>query len=483
MRPGFLAVAARELRWIWTDRVAFLIVLILPLMAATILASTFSAPVIRGLHIAVVDEDRTPTSMAYVQAVDAAPGVTVAARFDDLSSAMHAVRSGDAIAVVFLPEHLERDSLAGRRPQIVVFYNEQIYTAGNLASSSLRSALGAVTAKLASRGGGGFRPGQLVVERYALVNPQTNYAQFLLRALLPTVLHVLITIAGGFAVGSEFQYRSLREWLATAGGRPTTALAGKLAPYLALFLVQFAVGLAILHLAFHLQFRGDPVLTAVSATLLISAYLALGALLQALTKNLASGLSLAGLICSPAFGFAGVGFPVLGMSGFAKAYGAMLPLRWYLQILFDQAARGSPASDSGVAFVWLAGLTTLFCALALWRLVALLRAPPRDKAEFEIAPLPSARPSAAFAVEALRILKTPSVFGLMVLAPVIYGVFYPQPYLGQLVRHVPIAVVDEGHTEMGRDIVQTLNADQSLEVVAEPATLADAQRLIGERKV
>ncbi len=181
-----------------------------------------------------------------------------------------------------------------------------------------------------------------MVERYALTNPQTNYAQFLLRAILPTVLHVLIAISGGFAVGSEFGYRNMPEWLETAGGRPATALAGKLAPYLALFLAQFALGVAILHFAFHLQFRGDPVMTAISAMLLIASYLALGALFQTLTKDLASGLSLTGIFCSPAFGFAGVGFPVLGMSGFAKAWGSILPLRWYLQILFDQAARGSP---------------------------------------------------------------------------------------------------------------------------------------------
>ena len=78
----------------------------------------------------------------------------------------------------------------------------------------------------------------------------------------------------------------------------------------------------------------------------IIAYLSLGALLQLLVRNLAFGLSLTGIICSPAFGFAGVGFPVLAMNGFARAWGAMLPLRWYIQILFDQAARGVPARDS-----------------------------------------------------------------------------------------------------------------------------------------
>jgi ABC-2 type transport system permease protein len=484
-KPGFLAVAGRELRWIWQDRAAFLLVFIIPLLAASILAATFSEPVIRRMRVAIVDQDRTQTSMAYVQGVDAAPGVAVAERFDDLSSAMHAVRSGEVIAVVFIPEHLERDALAGRRPQIVVFYNEQLFTAGNLVSSSLRSALGAVTAKLptSGSGGGGFRPGQLVVERYALVNPQTNYAQFLLRAILPTVLHVLIAIAGGFAVGSEFHYRNMFEWLTAAGGSPATALAGKLAPYLALFFVQFSVGVAILHLAFHLQFRGDPIMAAISALLLVAAYLALGALFQLLMKDLASGLSLTGIICSPAFGFAGIGFPVLGMSGFAKAWGSALPLRWYLQILFDQAARGSPISDSATPFAWLAGLAILFSLLALLRLKAVLRAPLDEKPEPGSPPIRSSGVAATFLVESQRILRSRGAFGLIVLAPLIYGVLYPQPYLGQLVRQIPIAVVDGDGTELSDEIVQTLNADQSLAVVERPATLVDAQRSLAARRV
>jgi ABC-2 type transport system permease protein len=484
-RPGFLAVAGRELRWIWQDRAAFLLVFIIPLLAASILAATFSEPVIRRMRVAIVDEDRTQTSMAYVQGVDAAPGVAVADRFDDLASAMHAVRSGDVIAVVLIPEHLERDTLAGRRPQIVVFYNEQLFTAGNLVSSSLRSALGAVTAKLPTSGGGGgaFRPGQLVVERYALVNPQTNYAQFLLRAILPTVLHVLIAIAGGFAVGSEFRYRNMSEWLATAGGRPATALAGKLAPYLALFFVQFSVGVAILHLAFHLQFRGDPVMTAISALLLVAGYLALGALFQVLMKDLASGLSLTGIICSPAFGFAGIGFPVLGMSGFAKAWGSALPLRWYLQILFDQAARGLPTSNSVRPFMILAGLACLYFALAWVRLRAIANAPPRSE-ETPVIRLRYGRGVAiAMGNEVQRILGDRGVLGLIVLAPLAYGALYPQPYLGQVLRGIPIAVVDQDQTELSRNLVQALNADEAITVKVRSDTIADAQSALDRHEV
>jgi hypothetical protein len=39
--------------------------------------------------------------------------------------------------------------------------------------------------------------------------------------------------------------------------------------------------------------------------------------------------------------------------------------------------------------------------------------------------------------------------------PPVYGVFYPQPYLNQIVRKILIAVVDNDLSELSRRIVQT----------------------------
>ena len=102
-----------------------------------------------------------------------------------------------------------------------------------------------------------------------------------------------------------------------------------------------------------------------AGSLLIIAYLSLGALLQLLAGDLATGLGLAGLFVSPAFGYAGVGFPTVGMNAFAQVWSAILPLRWYMAVLLGQAARGLPVSESAVPFAALAGLAVLFAGLAL----------------------------------------------------------------------------------------------------------------------
>src|SRR5206468_5728164 len=120
--------------------------------------------------------------------------------------------------------------------------------------------------------------GTLAVQNIVLVNPERNYAQFLLRALLPMVLHVVIAISAGYAVGSEFRRRSLRTWLACAGGNPIVALAGKLAPLFMIFFVIMLVVPLILEGLLGISFRGNVPMIVAAATLLIVGYLALGAL-------------------------------------------------------------------------------------------------------------------------------------------------------------------------------------------------------------
>src|SRR5262249_50622499 len=157
-----------------------------------------------------------------------APGLSIAERAADLATAARAIRSGEAIAAVYIPANFERDLKAERRPQVVAFYNQQFLTAAGIASSglsdSLAAAAGVVVTHAAPKPA---RIGTLVAETIVLVNPQRNYAQFLLRALLPVVAHVIIALAAGYAVGSEFHRRSMRAWLACAGGNPIVALAGK----------------------------------------------------------------------------------------------------------------------------------------------------------------------------------------------------------------------------------------------------------------
>jgi len=487
-KPGFWLVARRECRWLFHDRVALLLIFGVPLFAFVVLTTVFSHPVIRGLGVTVVDEDKSDASRALVEYVAASPSLQIVDRSGTLSTAVRDIRSGKAISAIYIPPDFERDLKAERRPQIVGFYNQQFLTAAGIASSGLSDALSAAAAVAAPAKRAAPAPasmGTLAGETIALVNPQKNYAQFLLRALLPTIIHVVITLAAGYSVGSEFRRRDARAWLDSAGGDPLVALAGKLAPLFGIFFLIMLAEPLFLEGVLQIPFRGDLPLMVAAGSLLIIAYLSLGALLQLLTGDLATGLGLAGLFASPAFGYAGVGFPTIGMNAFAQVWSAILPLRWYMAVLLGQAARGLPVSESAIPFAALAGLAVLFAGLALLRMTSLKR-----KGWFE-APPPAAQPEidvtprgigGAFKAEWRRVLGTRSAFSVLFLAPLVYGIYYPQPYLNQILRKLPIAVVDNDLSDLSRRIVETLDASGALSVTVRARTLAEARAEIDRRK-
>jgi hypothetical protein len=398
------------------------------------------------------------------------------------------MRSGNAIAAVYIPSYFERDLKAERRPQVVAFYNQQPLTASGIASQGLSDAITAAAASVSPTSRSAptaAQTGMLAVQNIVLVNPERNYAQFLLRALLPMVLHVVIAISAGYAVGSEFRRRSLRTWLACAGGNPIVALAGKLAPLFMIFVVMMLLMTFIIEGLFDISFRGHAPMMIAAAFLLIAAYLALGALCQLLLRDLAAGLSVTGLIVSPAFGYAGVGFPIVGMNAFAQTWSAFLPLRWYMAVLFGQAARGLPTQASAKPFAFLAMLAVAYALLALWRLNAISKRP-------WIKPVPEAVPviepvargaGGAFAAEWKRMLTDRGAFAMMVIAPLIYAIYYPQPYLTQILRKIPIAVVDSDLSELSRNIIDTVDGSGTLSVAVRANTLEEARRALDRGEV
>src|SRR5262249_40156824 len=94
--------------------------------------------------------------------------------------------------------------------------------------------------------------------------------------------------------------------------------------------------------------------------------------------------------------------------------------------------------------------------------------------------LPADRPgiAGAFLGEWQRVLAIRGAFILLIAAPLIYGIYYPQPYLNQILRKLPIVVVDADQSELGRRIVETLDASGAVSVVARARTIADARGVI-----
>src|SRR5215468_2031059 len=82
-----------------------------------------------------------------------------------------------------------------------------------------------------------------------------------------------------------------------------------------------------------------------------------------------------------------------------------------------------------------------------------------------------------------RIFTVKPAFSVLVLGVAFYAIFYPQPYLNEALRNVPIAVVDRDGTQASRDFTRRIDATSDVAVAQVLPDLASAEREVYARKV
>ena len=88
-----------------------------------------------------------------------------------------------------------------------------------------------------------------------------------------------------------------------------------------------------------------------------------------------------------------------------------------------------------------------------------------------------------FRYEFRRIFTVKPAFSVMVLGAAFYAFFYPQPYLNEALRNVPIAVVDRDGTQSSRDFARRVDATPDVAITEELPDLASAEREVYARRV
>lgn len=383
---GFWRVFRRELRRIQARPKLMFMLGPFPLLLMLLLAAVFSEGLPRDLPVAVVDNDRSMLSRQAIRMVDATPDVAVKLQVPNLAEGKQAIIRGDVYAVVLLPEGMERDLLNARQPEIVTFYNNQLLTIGGIVSRATQRALRTFSAGISLRvlTSSGL-PEEVAreavlpipVQQSPLFNPALDYTQFLLAALIPTVLLIFISASASLNMARDLQQYNGARNLLRLGGAPLKVLIGKLLPYGIVFLITLTFGDAILFGYFEAPFQGRVLFHATYSILFVVSSLCLGTLIGVVTKDTIAALGMTGVLTGPAFGFAGISFPRLLMNNFAWAWGGLLPLVPYLELRVDQVLRGAPIETSLPALGWLVLQTLVYGGTALLLLERNAARPPQ----------------------------------------------------------------------------------------------------------
>ena len=379
MAPGWRAVAWRELHALRGSGWDLALVTWWPLLLLGILWWTFTAGLPRALPLVWLDQDHSASSRQLLRLLEASPTLSLQQQAADENEAMHRVRSGGAVGWLVVPRDFEREIQQGRSPALFLQVNGQQSTASGMVKSQVQTAVALFSAgaELKIRTAQGeplaqalgnaepLRPGLST-----LFNGTMNYEAFLVPALGTALLQLLAMFAGVACVGRELRNGSVPAWLASAGGRALPALTGKLLVNLVPLALLSALMLFGLALGRGFAIEGSAALLLAAHALALVANAALGVVAVLAARSLRMGLSIAGVVASPAFTYAGAGYPLLAMPPFAQAWAALLPLTHLLRLQAEQWGMGAPAAyaaDDLAALVAMAVLPWLLVPMLLRR--------------------------------------------------------------------------------------------------------------------
>lgn len=346
----------------------------IPVLLALSIWWIFSQGIARDLPIGVLDLQQSALSRQLIREFDATPTLQVSHTFTDINTAKNAFISNDIYAYMVIPKNFDRDIYIANAPQVTVFYNSQYILVGKLINSAVLQAHGTFNAQIAtlkqlSKG----NSNQLAALSKAvgirtqitpLFNKNSNYAQFLVSAIVPAIWQIAIVVSSILLLAANHRFYGLKKMLAK---KPLTRLLAINGFYLPFFLVQGFAFLAFFYVVLDWPMQGSFLPLFFAQLLTAIACIIMGNLFFFLTLDPARAMSFAGAFTAPSFAFMGVTFPVSDMNILAKVWRSLLPISHYIEAQTSQVSYGLKPWQTIIDFS-----PTMFSYLVPFLLVLLL---------------------------------------------------------------------------------------------------------------
>lgn len=360
------AVMVKEFTQLSRDRLTYAMILLVPIVQLMLFGYAINNDP-RHLPAAVLVQDQGPFARSVLSALDATGYfdiVTVARTPEDLDRALASGRAQFAITV---PADFTHRVVRKDRPQILVEADASDPAATGTALAALAqlpaSALAHDLAGAVGRAGDAA-PFEVVIHRK--YNPEGITAYNVVPGLLGIVLTLTLVMMTSLAVTRERERGTMEALLATPV-RPLEVMAGKLAPYVGIGLIQTAVVLTLARGLFDVPMAGGWFGLAVGVLLFILGSLALGFLISTVARSQLQAMQMSFFYMLPSILLSGFAFPFRGMPDWAQLLGTLLPVTHFLRVVRGALLKGQGMGETWPSLLALALFLSVVASLAMAR--------------------------------------------------------------------------------------------------------------------
>lgn len=366
----------REIReWSFGE---FFFCAIMPFFWMLVVWALLGQGVITDVPVGFVDEDKSHISREVARAIDANRAFGLV-HFESGEAAMAAMRGGSLYGVINIPFGYSRAMLDGRGSSVILYVDESRYAVAGSIQAEMSSVMRALESEgkfaAALRLGNGTAGASRIVELthsdfYALGNMEFSFLAFLGAALMPGVIMVGAMMGFVTSILREEWRNGTGNWLASAKGSASAALAGKLLPHYGLYCFVFLFYMALFCGYGGFYPAGSLFLWFMCGASCLAVFAAMAVLIAAIAPNWRFALIFASGYAAPALPFTGFSIPLESMGEYARAFAQCLPLTWLVQGQAQQWTLGADLADMKRTFTAFALLFIIpaIVGLALFRL-------------------------------------------------------------------------------------------------------------------
>ncbi|WP_300221998.1 ABC transporter permease [uncultured Helicobacter sp.] len=315
-------------------------------LIAVLLYFTFGDGTLHKMPIGIINQDQTLTSQEIIFSLDASPALQVVDEYGSLEEAKEDLRNAKIFALIVLPYGLQSNSKKEIPTLIPLYYNAQFLLVAKTLQSKIMQIIATNNVKLKMAKnlvesktfvGALSKSAPIMQQITALYNPDSSYSQFLLTAVFPCSLVILVCASLLNSLVRDPR-SAMEERVGIA--EMLKVLGAKILNNTIFYLVWWVLMMLFFTYIMDLPMRGQWWILFLGAFLLISSYHAITLFIFAVAKESTRAISFISVYSAPSFAFAGITFPTNSMNTFALFWSSLLPISYYLQLYIQQANYG-----------------------------------------------------------------------------------------------------------------------------------------------
>ncbi|MGZ3376506.1 MAG: ABC transporter permease [Phenylobacterium sp.] len=361
------AVMIKEFKQLTRDRLTYAMMLGLPVIQLLLFGYAINTEP-RHLPTAVLVQEDSVLARSLVSGLAHSDYFDLTAQARSPGELDEMIRQGRVQFAVTIPGGFTRRVARGDHPQILVEADatDPSATGGAvaaLAALPTQALVHDLKGALRPRGQGA-PPFEVVV--HARYNPEAITAYNIVPGLLGVILSMTLVMMTALSVTRETERGTMESLLATPV-EPLEVMAGKLAPYVVIGVIQTLIILILARVLFGVPMEGGWIGLSLGVSLFIVGSLALGFLISTAARSQLQAMQMSVFYIFPSILLSGFMFPFRGMPVWAQWLGEAIPVTHFLRVVRGALLKGQSLGD-----IWreLAALLAFVCvvtALAMAR--------------------------------------------------------------------------------------------------------------------